>query len=85
MSIQVGISGTTVKTVAAAGSTTQVKQVIVGTPVKNVTSGAFSLNNLGGVATAGAANGSLLIFNSSNSKFEASLDLENQNINGGSY
>ena len=67
MSIQVGISGTTVKTVAAAGSTTQVKQVIVGTPVKNVTSGAFSLNNLGGVSTAGAVNGSLLIFNSSNS------------------
>ena len=85
MSIQVGISGTTVKTVAAAGSTTQVKQVIVGTPVRNVTSGAFNLNNLGGVSTAGAVNGSLLIFNSSNSKFEASLDLENQNINGGSY
>jgi len=71
--------------VAVAGTTTQVKKVVVGTPVRRVTSGAFDINNLGGVNTAGAVNGSLLIFNSTSAKWEASLDLEEQNINGGSY
>jgi hypothetical protein len=85
MAIQVGLSGTTVKTVAAAGSTTQVKEVIVGTPIRRVTSGAFSINNLDGVDTTGAVNGSLLIFSTTNNKFVASKDLEEQNINGGSY
>jgi len=71
--------------VAVAGTTTQVKKVVVGTPVRRVTSGAFDINNLGGVNTVGAVNGSLLIFNSTSAKWEASLDLEEQNINGGSY
>ncbi len=71
--------------VAVAGTTTQVKKVIVGTPVRRVTSGAFNINNLGGVSTEGAVNGSLLIFNATSAKWEASLDLEEQNINGGSY
>ena len=71
--------------VAVAGTTTQVKKVIVGTPVRRVTSGAFNINNLGGVSTEGAINGSLLIFNATSAKWEASLDLEEQNINGGSY
>ncbi len=85
MAIQVGLSGTTVKTVAAAGSTTQVKKVVVGTPIRRVTSGAFSINNLGGVTTTGAVQGSLLIYNTTSSKWEPSLDLVEQNINGGSY
>jgi hypothetical protein len=71
--------------VAVAGTTTQVKKVIVGTPVRRVTSGAFNINNLGGVSTEGAVNGSLLIFNATSAKWESSLDLEEQNINGGSY
>ena len=71
--------------VAVAGTTTQVKKVIVGTPVRRVTSGAFNINNLGGVSTEGAVNGSLLIFNAPSAKWESSLDLEEQNINGGSY
>ena len=85
MAIQVGVSGTTVKTVAAAGSNTQVKKVVVGTPVRRVTSGAFSLNNLGGVDITGAVNGSVLVYNGTSANFEAKLDLEEQNINGGSY
>ena len=71
--------------VAVSGSTTQVKRVIVGTPVRRVTSGAFNINSLGGVSTEGAVNGSLLIYNASSAKWEANLDLEEQNINGGSY
>lgn len=71
--------------VAVAGTTTQVKKVIVGTPVRRVTSGAFNINSLGGVSTEGAVNGSLLIFNATSAKWESSLDLEEQNINGGSY
>ena len=85
MAIQVGVSGTTVKTVAAAGSNTQVKKVVVGTPVRRVTSGAFSINNLGGVDIIGAVNGSVLVYNGTSANFEAKLDLEEQNINGGSY
>lgn len=70
---------------AVAGSTTQVKKVVVGTPVKRVTSGAFNINNLAGVVTTGAVNGSLLIYNATEEEWQAGVDLENQNINGGSY
>lgn len=70
---------------AVAGSTTQVKKVVVGTPVKRVTSGSFSINNLAGIVTTGAVNGSLLIYNATEEEWQAGVDLENQNINGGSY
>tara|TARA_R110000737_G_scaffold176642_2_gene201624 strand:- start:2842 stop:3099 length:258 start_codon:yes stop_codon:yes gene_type:complete len=85
MAIHVGLSGTTVKTVAAAGSTTQVKKVVVGTPVRRVTAGAFHVNNIGGIDITGVVNGSVLVYNESTTNFEAKLDLEEQNINGGSY
>lgn len=85
MSIQVGLSGTTVKKITAAGSTTQVKKVVVGTPVRRVTSGAFHVNNIGGIDITGVTNGSVLVYNEATTNFEAKLDLEEQNINGGSY
>jgi hypothetical protein len=85
MAIQVGLSGTTVKKVATAGSTTQVKKVVVGTPVRRVTAGAFHVNNIGGIDITGVTNGSVLVYNEATTKFEAKLDLEEQNINGGSY
>jgi|TARA_R110001599_G_scaffold315191_1_gene523807 hypothetical protein len=85
MAIHVGLSGTTVKTVAAAGSTTQVKKVVVGTPVRRVTAGAFHVTNIGGIDITGVVNGSVLVYNESTTNFEAKLDLEEQNINGGSY
>ena len=75
MAVQVGLSGTTIKTVAAAGSTTQVKKVIVGTPVRRVSAGAFNINNLGGVDITGAVNGSVLVYNGTSANFEATLDL----------
>jgi len=84
MAITVG-TGITAKKVIVVGSTTQVKQVTVGTPVKRVTSGAFNINNLSGVDTTGAVEGSLLIYSNAVSKWVASKDLQEQNINGGSY
>ena len=80
-----------------AGSTTQVKKVvtepnvkvakvIVGRPVRRVTSGAFIVNNLSDVDVSSPENGSLLIYNTSTSKWTASKKVEDgQNINGGSY
>lgn len=70
---------------AVTGSNTQVKKIVVGTPVRRVTSGAFSIDNLTGVDTTGALNGSLLIYNSSLGKWTANKNLEEQIINGGSY
>jgi hypothetical protein len=67
------------------GLTTQIKKIVVGTPVKRVTSGAFSIDNLTGVDTTGATTGSILIYNSAVGKFVANKNLEEQIINGGSY
>lgn len=79
-----------------AGSTTQVKKVVtepnvkvakvvVGRPVRRVTSGAFLINNLNDVDNAQLQDGSLLVYKSSTQKWTATIDLEKQNLNGGSY
>lgn len=73
MAIKVGVSGT------------RVAKVVVGTPVKRVTSGAFSVSNLGGVDTAGAVTGSVLVYDEEVGKFVARLDLTDTNFNGGQY
>ena len=67
------------------GLTTQIKKIVVGTPVKRVTSAAFNINTLDGVDTTGATTGSILIYNSALGKFVANKNLEEQDINGGSY
>lgn len=67
------------------GNSTKIKKVIVGTPVRRVTAGAFVMDELGGVSTAGKTDGSILIYNSTTGLWTASLDLNDQNINGGSY
>ena len=84
MAITVG-TGITAKKVIVVGSTTQVKKVVVGTPVKRVTSGAFNVNNITGIDTTGATTGSLLIYSTATSTWVASKNLEEQIINGGSY
>ena len=71
--------------VAVAGTTTRVKKIVVGTPVRRVTAGAFSIGSLGGVDTTGAVNGSVLVYNEASGKFEAEQELENTNFNGGQY
>lgn len=85
MAIRVGTLGTTTKTVAVTGSNTQVKQVVVGTPVRRVTGGSFALSGLPDVDVANITQGSVLVYETSTNKWTATLDLEEQNINGGSY
>lgn len=69
------------------GQTTQVKKVVIGRPVRTVTSGAFSINNLAGVDLTGVTDGSLLVYNGTTSKFESKVDVDNTNtnINGGNF
>lgn len=85
MAIRVGVSGTTIKSVAVAGSTTQVKRVVVGTPVKRVSAVGNTIETLNDVDISQRTNGSILIYNTTTGKWTASTDLEEQNINGGSY
>ena len=67
------------------GNTTIVKKIIVGTPVRRVSEAALDLNNLAGVDTSSRVNGSVLVYNSTSTLWESTLNLEQQNINGGSY
>ena len=72
--------------VVTSGTTTQVKKVIVGKPVRRVSAGQFLVSNLGDVDVSNLENGSLLIYNTTSSKWVAKKDVdEGQNINGGSY
>ena len=67
------------------GNTTIVKKIIIGTPVRRVSEAALNINNLDGISTSNRVNGSVLVYNSTNSLWESTLNLEQQNINGGSY
>lgn len=67
------------------GNTTIIKKIIIGTPVKRVSEAALNINNLDGIDTSNRVNGSVLVYNSTNSLWESTLNLEQQNINGGSY
>lgn len=86
MAIKVGTGNTTqVKIVRGVGQTTQVKKVVVGRPVRNVSSGSTSINNLLGVDTSGRVDGAILQFDAATGKFVANSELTKQDINGGSY
>ena len=67
------------------GNTTIIKKIVVGTPVRRVSEAALNINNLDGISTSNRVNGSVLVYNSANSLWESTLNLEQQNINGGSY
>lgn len=71
--------------VVTSGNTTIVKSVTVGRPVRRVSAALLNIGNLADVDTSAKVNGSVLVYNSSTEKWTATLDLENQNINGGSY
>ena len=71
--------------IVASDNTTIISRVVIGKPVRRVTSGAFNINNLGGVDTVGVVDGALLIYSSSLEKWTTSIELNGQNINGGSY
>ena len=67
------------------GNTTIVKKITVGTPVRKVTEATGNLNQLAGVDTSARVNGSVLVYNATTTLWEATLDLEQQNVNGGSF
>tara|TARA_R110002153_G_scaffold265501_1_gene428199 strand:+ start:582 stop:809 length:228 start_codon:yes stop_codon:yes gene_type:complete len=67
------------------GQTTIIKKITVGTPVRNVTEASTNINNLAGINTSAKVNGSVLVYNASSTLWEATLDLEQQNVNGGSF
>lgn len=71
----------------SVGNSTIVKKIVMGTPVRRVSGagGASTVNDLTDINTNGKVTGSLLVYNASSGKWEATADLENQNINGGSY
>ena len=67
------------------GNTTIVKKITVGTPVRKVTEATANLNELAGIDTSARVNGSVLVYNATSTLWEATLDLEQQNVNGGSF
>ena len=67
------------------GQTTIVKKITVGTPVRKVTEATDNINELAGIDTSAKVNGSVLVYNASSTLWEATLDLEQQNINGGNF
>lgn len=68
-----------------AGNTTIVKKISVGRPVRAVVPATSNINTLVGVDTTSKVNGSVLVYNTTTGNFEATLDLEKQNVNGGSF
>ena len=75
-----------ITTVAVPGTTTRVKKVVVGTPVRRVSSqGASTVQSIGNVDATSLEDGSTLVYSASNDKWVATVDLENQNMDGGSF
>jgi hypothetical protein len=65
--------------------TTKVKRVVVGKPVKRINTQTANINNLAGVDTSGKEQGSILVYNVSSGNFEATRNLDDQDLNGGNY
>lgn len=79
------VSGIKQSTIVSSDQTTIVKSVTVGRPVRRVIGSTASIDSLQDVDVTNKVNGSVLVYNSSTAKWTATQDLENQNINGGSY
>lgn len=71
--------------VVSSRGKTKVKRVVVGKPIRRIDPTQGSIDTIGGVDTSGKENGSVLVYNSSSEKFEATRTLENQDVNGGQY
>ena len=61
-------------------TTVRVKKLVVGTPVKRVTSGAFNIDNLAGVSTTGKTAGSILAYNASDTNWSTTNFATGNNI-----
>ena len=61
-------------------TTVRVKKLVVGTPVKRVTSGAFNIDNLSGVSTLNKTAGSILAYNASDTNWSTTNFATGNNI-----
>jgi len=75
--------------VAVAGSTTQVKKVVVGTPIKRVSQTGVNVSAQAGQISdfdlTGLTDGSVLVYDTASQKFVVQQTLTNTNISGGQY
>jgi len=86
MAVRVGATTATTRNVKVVGNNTQVKKVVVGTPVRRIAQDVnVSIANATDVDITGITDGTVLVYNASRAKWVATLDLEDQNINGGTY
>ena len=69
----------------AADTTTIVKKITIGTPVRRVSSAIANINTLAGVDMSERIDGSVLVYNATTELWQATINLQKQNINGGSY
>jgi hypothetical protein len=65
--------------------TTKVKRVVVGKPIRRVLSTTGNINNIGGVDTSNVTDGAVLVYSATSGNFEATAELNNQEVNGGQY
>ena len=66
-------------------STTQVKKVIVGKPVRRIQQARINISEIEGIDLSNLQDGSVLVYNDNTTNFESTVNLEKQNINGGNY
>lgn len=71
--------------IVTTNGTTKVKKVVVGRPVRRINNASGNINNLAGVDTTGAVQGSVLVYDETSSSFNATQELEETNLNGGQY
>ena len=85
MVIRLSPDGITKVKKVTSDNTTIVKKVTVGTPVRRVSSGAFDIDNIGGIVTTGAETGSVLVYDGENDQWVAQKTLTDTNITGGQF
>ena len=69
----------------APGEVTKVAVVKVGRPVRRVRPVNTTLSQLADIDITSLTEGSVLVYKQNTGKWNATLDLEDQNLNGGSY
>lgn len=84
--VQVIDNGNTTKvTKLVSGEDTIVKKVVVGRPIRRIKAAEGTFESLSGLDTSNKTNGSVLVYDGDREVFVATLLLENQIVNGGSY
>lgn len=71
-------------TVSLRGKT-RVKRVIVGKPIRRITQSSGSVGALADVNIEGLVNGAVLVYNGTTARWEATAELNQQEVNGGQY